>query len=98
MIDPRLPGADVEPGTWGIRIKDLNGNGEVLPIERARYQPGELSYAVPVDRMSNGMVIRHLVRFGSRGEFVLPPARFYRMYQPEEKAFEGVAERRLTVK
>ena len=95
---PLPPGADVEPGTWGIRIKDLNGNGEVLPIERARYQPGELSYAVPVDRMSNGMVIRHLVRFGSRGEFVLPPARFYRMYQPEEKAFEGVAERRLTVK
>jgi len=28
----------------------------------------------------------------------LPPARFQRMYQPEEKAFEALAERRLQVK
>lgn len=95
---PLPPGADVERGTWGIRVKNLNGDGEVLPIDRARSQSGELSYAVPVDQISAGKVIRHLVRFGNRGNFVLPPARFYRMYQPEEKAFEGVSERRIKVK
>lgn len=94
---PLPPGADVERGTWGIRIKNLNGDGEVLPIERARSQPGELAYAIPVDQAANGVVARHLLRFGSRGSFVLPPARFYRMYQPEEKAFEAVDERRIKV-
>jgi hypothetical protein len=94
---PLPPGADVERGTWGVRIKNLNGDGEVLPIELARSQPGELSYAVPVDQLSNGMVVRHLVRFGNKGNFVLPPARFYRMYQPDEKAFEGINERRVKV-
>jgi uncharacterized protein YfaS (alpha-2-macroglobulin family) len=92
------PGADVERGTWGIRIKNLNGNGEVLPIERARSQSGELSYAVPIDQIHGKVVLRHLLRFGSRGSFVLPPARFYRMYQPEEKAFEAAGVRRITVK
>lgn len=95
---PLPPGADVERGTWGIRVKNLTGNGEVLPIERARHQPGELAYAVPVDELGGEKVIRHLLRFGNRGSFVLPPARFYRMYQPEEKAFEGGGPRHLKVK
>lgn len=94
---PLPPGADVERGTWGIHLRTPGGE-EVVPMERARSQPGELSYAVPVDDLSERQVIRHLVRFGNRGTFVLPPARFHRMYQPEEKAFEAVAERRLKVK
>lgn len=94
---PLPPGADVERGTWGIRVRGLDGE-EVVPMERARSQPGELSYAVPVDALSERVVVRHLLRFGSRGSFVLPPARFHRMYQPEDKAFEAVAERRLKVK
>lgn len=94
---PLPPGADVERGTWGIRVRGLDG-ADVVPMERARYQPGELSYAVPVDDLKEHHTFRHLVRFGSRGSFTLPPARFHRMYQPEEKAFEAVTERRLKVK
>ncbi|WP_299065156.1 alpha-2-macroglobulin [Accumulibacter sp.] len=94
---PLPPGADVERGTWGIRVRGLDGDA-VVPMEKARYQPGELSYAVPVDQLAESRVFRHLLRFGSRGSFVVPPARFQRMYQPEEKAFEAVAERRLQVK
>jgi uncharacterized protein YfaS (alpha-2-macroglobulin family) len=94
---PLPPGADVERGTWGIRVRGLDGDA-VVPMERARYQPGELSYSVPVDQLAESRVFRHLLRFGSRGNFVLPPARFQRMYQPEEKAFEALAERRLQVK
>ena len=94
---PLPPGADVERSTWGIRLAGGEGE-EALPIERARSQSGDLSYAVPVDSLHEPRTIRHLLRFGSRGHFVLPPARFYRMYQPEEKAFESVAERHLIVK
>lgn len=95
---PLPPGADVERGTWGIRVQGLEGEEGVIPMERARSQSGELSYAVPVDELSGRRVFRHLVRFGSRGSFVLPPVRFHRMYQPEDKAFEAVAERHLKVK
>lgn len=95
---PLPPGADVERGTWGIRVQGLEGEEGVIPMERARSQPGELSYAVPVDKLTGRSVYRHLLRFGSQGSFVLPPARFHRMYQPEEKAFEGVTERRLKVR
>ena len=27
--------------------------------------------------------------WSQRGRFILPPARFFRMYQPEDKALEG---------
>lgn len=94
---PLPPGADVERGTWGIRVRGLDGE-EVVPMARARHQPGELSYAVPVDDLTEHHTFRHLLRFGSRGSFSLPAARFHRMYQPEEKAFEAVTERRLKVK
>jgi uncharacterized protein YfaS (alpha-2-macroglobulin family) len=90
---PLPPGADVERGTWGIRIRNLDGDGQLISIDRARSQPGSLSYAVPIDALKANTPIRHLLRFGSKGSFVLPPARFYRMYQPEEKAFEAAARR-----
>ncbi len=94
---PLPPGADVERGTWGILLRGVGGE-EVVPMERARSQSGDLSYAVPVDSLAEPKVIRHLLRFGNRGSFALPPARFHRMYQPEEKAFEALAERRVKVK
>ena len=102
---PLPPGADVESGTWGIRLRgaeskpgNANPAAESIAMEKARHQPGELSYAIPIENLSEGRVFRHLLRFGSRGSFVLPPARFHRMYQPEEKAFEAVSERHLKIK
>lgn len=94
---PLPPGADVERSTWGVRLSGGDG-GEAAPIERASSQSGDLSYAIPVDSLAAPRTIRHLLRFGSPGRFVLPPARFYRMYQPDDKAFENVAERHVTVK
>jgi uncharacterized protein YfaS (alpha-2-macroglobulin family) len=45
------------------------------------------------------VAVRHLVRFAQKGSFVLPPARLYRMYQPDSKAFEGAGGmRKLDVK
>ena len=34
-------------------------------------------------------VLRQLVRFSLPGRFALPPVRYFRMYQPEAKAFQG---------
>jgi len=42
--------------------------------------------------------VRHLLRFAQKGSYVLPPARFHRMYQPEQKAFEGDGKTMRTVK
>jgi uncharacterized protein YfaS (alpha-2-macroglobulin family) len=79
------PGASVEPSTWGISIV-----GDTLePLERARHETKRDGYVVPVDPLAAPVKVRHLLRFAQKGSYVLPPARFYRMYQPEQKALEG---------
>lgn len=92
------PGAAVESGVWGISLR--LGDKEV-PIERATYQDVPQGYAVPVDALPAGgqpLVIRHLVRFSQRGEFRLPPARLFRMYDPDGRAVESGAITKLTVR
>jgi len=84
------PGADVEATAWGLEIKGLKGQeAGYQPLRRLGYQSGSLSYGVPVESLDKPVVVRQLVRFGLRGKFSLPPARFYRMYQPGEKAFQN---------
>jgi alpha-2-macroglobulin len=85
---PLPPGAAVERTTWGMRISGLGKPG-LYAMERARHEMGQLSYSVPVDTLNRPITFRHLVRFSQKGKFRLPQARFFRMYQPEEKAFEG---------
>jgi uncharacterized protein YfaS (alpha-2-macroglobulin family) len=84
---PLPPGADVERTTWGMKVRF--GETAPVPVERARHEPGDLRYVVPVGMLDAPLTVRHLVRFSQRGRFVLPPARLFRMYEPEEKAFEG---------
>ena len=67
---PLPPGADVERTTWGIQVSGLGGD-EASALEKARNEPGELSYAVPVDSLEGELVLRHLVRFSQKGEFCL---------------------------
>jgi hypothetical protein len=68
-------------------------------IERALDQPLPGGYAVPVERLDKAVVLRHLVRFSQKGRYQLPPARFYSMYAPQNKALEfGAAARVLTIK
>ncbi|WP_374568949.1 alpha-2-macroglobulin [Ideonella sp.] len=84
------PGAAVEAGTWGL---DLQGDeaGKTTPLERAVHQAIPLGYAVPVEKLAGGesVTYRHLLRFSQRGRYQLPPARLYRMYEPEAKALEA---------
>ena len=46
-------------------------------------------YAVPLEQVNGRHVLRHLVRFGMRGSFSLPPARLYPMYAPAAKVQEN---------
>lgn len=84
---PLPPGADVERTTWGLQVSGLDSE-EAAPLEKARHEPGQLLYAVPVDSLQGKLVLRHLVRFSQKGEFHLPPARYSRMYDPQAQAFE----------
>lgn len=81
---PLPPGGSVEAGTWGIKI-----DGEKDPFERARHDARREGYVVAVEPLAGPLKVRHLLRFAQKGTYTLPPARFYRMYQPDQKAFEG---------
>jgi uncharacterized protein YfaS (alpha-2-macroglobulin family) len=84
---PLPPGASVERSTWGVGL--LDGDA-ATPIERSRAEEHRDRYGVPVEAVGpkSEAVLRHLLRVGQSGRFVLPPARYYRMYQPEQKAYE----------
>jgi uncharacterized protein YfaS (alpha-2-macroglobulin family) len=84
---PLPPGADIERTTWGMHVRF--GELAPVPMDRARHEPGDLRYVVPVGTLDAPVTVRHLVRFSQRGRFVLPPARLFRMYDPEDKALEG---------
>jgi uncharacterized protein YfaS (alpha-2-macroglobulin family) len=84
---PLPPGADVERTTWGISVIGLSGE-DGMQLEKARHEPGELNYAVPIDTLAGEVRFSHLVRFSQKGRFTLPPARYSRMYAPEQQAFE----------
>ena len=79
------PGAMVESTTWGM----VMAGDKPVALERARHTERRDGYAVPVEPLEGDVTVRHLIRFAQKGSYVLPPARFYRMYQPEQKAFEG---------
>ncbi|HYA41041.1 MAG TPA: alpha-2-macroglobulin family protein, partial [Syntrophobacteraceae bacterium] len=83
VLDVALPpGADTELMPWGVGITGVEESSE------SRSYPGFQSYSVPIDELKEPMVLRQFIRFSQRGSFSMPPARFFRMYQPEEKAFE----------
>ncbi|WP_143751978.1 alpha-2-macroglobulin [Burkholderia sp. SRS-W-2-2016] len=90
---PLPPGGDVEATSWGVAIDGLpgakDGSGP-QPFQRAAsYEMGELAYHQPVPLLDRPVTLRQLVRFSLPGTFALPPARYFRMYQPDAKAFEG---------
>ena len=88
MIEvPLPPGADVERTTWGIKLMGKAGT-EPTALEKARFEPGQMAYAIPVDALSGELRVRHLVRFSQKGQFNLPPVRFTQVYAPQHQAQE----------
>ncbi|WP_205882015.1 alpha-2-macroglobulin family protein [Leeia aquatica] len=86
---PLPPGADVESTTSGLTITGLDGVDAEHGFSRLQHEMGQLSYNLPVEQLGKRWVTRQLLRFSQRGRFTLPPARYFRMYQPEDKAFQG---------
>ncbi|VVQ18099.1 hypothetical protein PS914_06120 [Pseudomonas fluorescens] len=84
---PLPPGADVERTTWGIKLMGKAGT-EPTALEKARFEPGQMAYAIPVDALSGELRLRHLVRFSQKGQFNLPPVRFTQVYAPQHQARE----------
>ncbi|MEX3774075.1 alpha-2-macroglobulin [Pseudomonas sp. MYb118] len=84
---PLPPGADVERTTWGIKLQGKTGT-EPTALEKARFEPGQMAYAVPVDALSGELRLRHLVRFSQKGQFSLPPVKFTQVYAPQHQAQE----------
>lgn len=84
---PLPPGADVERTTWGIKLQGKAGT-EPTALEKARFEPGQMAYAVPVDALSGELRLRHLVRFSQKGQFNLPPVKFTQVYAPQHQAQE----------
>lgn len=92
LIEAPLPaGADVELGTWGIKIAgDTDDKGETqASLPAARFQAFTGRYAVPVGEVSGKMTLKHLLRFSQRGTYHLPPARAYNMYRPDAVVTSG---------
>lgn len=84
---PLPPGADVERTTWGIKLMGKAGT-EPTALEKARFEPGQMAYAIPLDALSGELRLRHLVRFSQKGQFNLPPVRFTQVYAPQHQAQE----------
>lgn len=89
---PLPPGANVEPSTWGINIKD----GDALP--KANYQDLPGRYAVPLGDVDKAQTVTHLLRFSQRGTYQLPAARAYNMYRPDAQALESQPRKEIKVK
>lgn len=85
---PLPPGMTADRGTWGINLS-YPGSKDNPALEGARFELTPRGYSVPLDVLDSKVVIRHLVRPAQSGKYVLPPVRYYRMYQPEKKAFEA---------
>ncbi|MCL2590661.1 MAG: MG2 domain-containing protein [Betaproteobacteria bacterium] len=85
---PLPPGASIEHTTWGINLIEGDAR-EAHPIDRGKAEEQRDRYGVPVEFLpaDGSIVVRNLLRVGQSGRFTLPPARYYRMYQPEKKAY-----------
>jgi uncharacterized protein YfaS (alpha-2-macroglobulin family) len=94
---PLPPGANADRTTWGISIV-ARGSAAAEALERARFEDIPRGYAVPIESLAGETVVRHLVRVAQTGRFAMPPARYYRMYQPEQKAFEEKARAAIDIR
>lgn len=94
---PLPPGTTADRTTWGINLQS-SASKTPEALEHARYEQTPRGYAVPIESLNGAVVIRHLVRAAQTGKFMLPPVRFYRMYQPEQKAFEEKPRARIEIR
>ncbi|MBK7890654.1 MAG: alpha-2-macroglobulin family protein [Bdellovibrionales bacterium] len=86
---PLPPGGEVDGTTWGLQF-----DGVSPKFVEPRASSTGLGYAVPIESLGSDQKFHQLVRFSSRGQFLLPSARLFKMYRPTDRAFEGESARR----
>lgn len=91
------PGATADRSTWGISVR-RPGAADAEALERARFETTPTGYAFPIEELAGEITVRHLLRASQPGRFALPPVRYYRMYQPADKAFEEKPRARIEVR
>ncbi len=91
------PGASADRSTWGIAVRKP-GSKEAAALERARFESNPTGYAFPVEELTGELSIGHLLRVAQAGSYALPPVRYTRMYQPEQKAFEERPRARIEIR
>jgi hypothetical protein len=90
---PLPPGGEVDGKTWGLDFDNIKTN-----FLEPRVTGQGLGYGVSIEKLKEPMTVHQLVRFSSRGQFVLPPVKLSRMYRPSERAYEmGTATRAIQV-
>ena len=93
VIEAALPaGAQVEPGTWGVDIKEMGS------LSKANYQGLLGQYVIPVGDVDKPVEVQHLIRFSQRGEYQFPAARAYNMYRPDAQVLEASPRSSIQVK
>jgi uncharacterized protein YfaS (alpha-2-macroglobulin family) len=81
---PLPPGGEVDGKSWGLSFQGFEAN-----FVEPRSSSQGLGYAIPIEAIEGAPVKFHqLVRFSSRGNFRVPPAKLYRMYRPSERTFD----------
>ncbi|MES2964345.1 MAG: MG2 domain-containing protein [Bdellovibrionota bacterium] len=95
LLEVPLPaGGEIDGTTWGLDFSSLQGN-----FVEARGASNGLGYSIPIESIIGSKTFHQLVRFSSRGNFTVPPAKIFRMYRPTERAYEvGAAPRAILVK
>lgn len=84
---PLVPGSVIETGFDDLSMTIARGKGqEKITLGRKPEMTG-LSYGIPVRSMTAKSSYYHVVRFGAKGTFNLPQARFFEMYRSYRKAY-----------
>lgn len=81
---PIPPGSRVEKQYLNLNITEFEKSSF---RHKVIFDEGNLYYSIPIESLEEPVIFRSFVRFSQRGEFILPRARFYKMYSPNDKAF-----------
>ena len=81
---PIPPGSRVEKQYLNLNIAEFEKSSF---RHKVIFDEGNLYYSIPIENLEEPVIFRSYVRFSQRGEFILPRARFYKMYSPNDKAF-----------
>jgi uncharacterized protein YfaS (alpha-2-macroglobulin family) len=86
---PLVPGSIVEKGFEDVDVTMPGAKGKQTFSLSNAPEMKELYYSIPVRYFKNETSYQHVIRFGAKGTFNVPQARFYEMYRGYRKGYAG---------